>query len=321
MNTAENTEGEMPQLSVIVCTYNRAHVLGNCLRSLETQQLAKRFFEVLIVNNNSTDTTVKVADVFIYQNAHFFLLEESKQGLSHARNCGWQAARGKYVAYIDDDAIADEKWCARILKTFAEVQPTPAAVGGPIYPYYTEEKPEWFLDAFEIRQWGDTAAFLEPPRAPLGFSGSNMAFARETLAHYGGFSSGFGMVGETIGVGEEAQFFYRLYRDRPYFWYDPQLLVRHWTPRRNMSAGYTFRRYAEIAVASIRIREGDLKSRRTLSYKLCKGIYYLLLRTGLLPFRLLFGSEAPRTVWFRYARKTGATVGGLRERFVKLWKF
>lgn len=132
------------RLSIVVCTYNRADLLVDCLESLVNQDVDPESYEVIIVNNNSTDKTLEVVDRFAKKYPNIRTVQELNQGLSHARNRGWREARGKYVAYIDDDAKASPDWCKRILNTFSTVTPTPAAVGGQIFPYYETLPPAWF---------------------------------------------------------------------------------------------------------------------------------------------------------------------------------
>jgi glycosyltransferase involved in cell wall biosynthesis len=194
--------------------------------------------EVVVVNNNSTDDTRKVAESFRSRFVNFLLLEENRQGLSYARNHGWQESHGEYVAFLDDDAAASHDWCERIVEAFRSVHPKPASVGGMILPLYETTPPRWFTDDFEVRSWGDAAAFLEGLWGQFGFSGSNMAFPRELMERYGGFRADLGMKGNKLWLGEEKEFFFRLYQDHPRFWYDPQIQVRHWVPNGHMQISY-----------------------------------------------------------------------------------
>lgn len=223
-------------LSVVVCTYNRASLLAECLQSLAMQTLAAWRFEVLIVDNNSNDGTQIVAEIFCQECPNFRVVCELEQGLSHARNRGWKEARGDYVAYIDDDGLAERDWCERILASFEDVTPPPWAVGGKILPRYTDVPPAWFSDCLETRSWGDSASFLKPPVSKYGFSGANMAFPRKLLEDFGGFSSHLGMVGEKVRMGEDTELFLRLSASQhDLFWYDPLIIVNHWTSIKQFS--------------------------------------------------------------------------------------
>ncbi len=241
---AEEVEGgpSPPRLSVVVATYNRADLLRETLTSLAAQTLAPAGFEVLVVNNHSDDHTVVVAEDFSRRYHNFRVLLEVRQGVSAARNRGWQAARGEYVLFLDDDAKASPEWCERILAAFETVGPKPIAVGGRILPWHVSEPPGWFSEDLESRSWGREAGFLNPPRQKYGFSGSNMAIRRDILAKHQGFSLRYGPVGEYFRLGEEAEFFMRLLPVEQLFWYDPAIMVYHLVPHSHLHIHYYFAR-------------------------------------------------------------------------------
>ncbi|HMN03009.1 MAG TPA: glycosyltransferase family 2 protein [Geobacter anodireducens] len=229
-------------ISVVVCTYNRAVLLADCLQSLVEQTFNPSSFEVIVVDNNSTDNTKQVVGGFLGKSPNFRLVCEQQQGLSHARNRGWREALGGYVAFIDDDAKASPNWLELIVNAFETVRPLPAAVGGEIRPFYEVPPPYWFSDDFELRSWGSESKFLEYPASMFGFSGSNMAFPKHILCTYGGFDDTLGMKGAEIGLGEEADLFFRMYQSQAPLWYDPAIQVFHWTPVRNTTVAYRMKR-------------------------------------------------------------------------------
>ena len=93
------------QISAVVCTHNRAAYLRKALQSLVDQTMAQELYEIIVVDNASTDGTKQV--VSEYSGAsNLRCLYEPVIGLSRARNTGWGNARGEYVAYLDDDAVA-----------------------------------------------------------------------------------------------------------------------------------------------------------------------------------------------------------------------
>lgn len=216
------------ELTVVVCTLNREKHLEKCLGTLGNQTLDNELYEVLIINNNSTDNTQKVAESFTETQPNFRLLLEPLAGLSICRNKGWKNANGDYVAYIDDDAKATPDWCEKILNAFKTVSPCPVAVGGEILPFYERKPPFWYSDNLEIYSWGSTKTFLKSPKLIIGFAGSNMAFHKMILKKYGGFSLNHGMSGNQIRFGEEIELFNRIYQKTQLFWYDPDIKVYHW---------------------------------------------------------------------------------------------
>jgi glycosyltransferase involved in cell wall biosynthesis len=257
------------QLSIIICTFNRAHLLFQALESLACQSIDPSLMEVLVVDNNSTDATREIAGQWQERFVHFHILGEVRQGLSHARNRGWKSARGCYVAFIDDDAKAAPDWAERLVRTFREVQPTPASVGGPILPWYDRTPPRWFLDSFETRTWGETSGFLDNHQARYGFSGSNMAFLRKHLVTLDGFDADYGMIGEQVRLGEETEFFMRLHTNEPRFWYESELKIYHYVSDKNMQLSFRFLR---------RFRSGQARAALD-KRKVVSLVYFAELRT------------------------------------------
>ena len=120
--------------SIIVCTHNRADILEMCLNSLEKQVSGDISYEVIIIDNNSNDCTHETCKPFLQRNPNYRYVFEPNIGLSHARNRGYKEAVGKYVAYIDDDAIAYPDWLQQMI-AFIERNPEAAAFGGPYERY------------------------------------------------------------------------------------------------------------------------------------------------------------------------------------------
>ena len=186
------------KIAAVVCTYNRCDLMNNVLNSLVDQTLDKAFYEVIVVDNASTDATRAVVREFIAKHPGYPVryLYEEKQGLSHARNTGYKNSSAAYITYLDDDAKAKPDFLGKVVHAFETVRPTPSAVGGQIVPYYLTPKPDWFLDEYELHTWGDTKGFLKIPEQKAGFDGSNMSFPRAILEEYQGFSADFGMTGK-----------------------------------------------------------------------------------------------------------------------------
>ncbi|MDG6257725.1 MAG: glycosyltransferase [Methanomicrobiaceae archaeon] len=238
-----------PWLSVVICTYNRADILRGSIESLLQQTGETGTFEILVVDNNSTDDTAAVTGGYADHGIRYIF--EPAQGLAHARNRGYAEARGEYVAYLDDDARADPAWIAGIRAIVQHSDTRPIGIGGPIYPYYLSEKPDWFLDEYEIRTWGDAPRFLEKGEF---FSGSNMVFSREVLARFGGFDTDLGVKGDTLNLGEETGFFSKLWDGLDgdsLFYYSPDLKVYHLVPADKMNLRYFFKRRFMVGQSSL----------------------------------------------------------------------
>lgn len=134
-----------PELSVVICTHNRAPDLRAALDSLSQQLLEAHRFEILVVDNNSGDDTRAVVEGSpIHPRPRYIF--EGTLGLCNARNTGWNAARGDIVAYLDDDALAYPDWATEILAAFERASPETGCVGGRICPLYHAPRPGWLGD-------------------------------------------------------------------------------------------------------------------------------------------------------------------------------
>ena len=298
----------VPVITVIICTYNRANFLQLCLESVVAQLSDKQNFDIIIVDNNSSDDTAQVARTFEEKYDNVTYLFEPNQGLSYARNCGYEAAKTNIVAYLDDDATASAGWISAIINAFAAVKPTPLAVGGLIVPWYETTPPAWFTDDFETRSWGSHAQFLSKSKARYGFAGGNLAFSRAVLKEFGGFSTAHGMVGGQLRMGEETELFHRIVAQNPdraaqIFWYEPRMKINHWTPVRNFSVAYRIQRSRASGQAAAAIEGANLFSVSTL-----RQILFGLKNVFMLPFAL-YRAPNPTTAWMK-ARFSLAYVAG-----------
>src|SRR5690242_18074557 len=98
-----------PVISVVICTRNRAILLSRALTSIVEQAFPSDAYKIVIVDNGSTDDTPEIRQHFQAAAALRYLREE-RIGLCVARNTGWSNARGRYIAFFDDDAIAGPTW-------------------------------------------------------------------------------------------------------------------------------------------------------------------------------------------------------------------
>jgi glycosyltransferase involved in cell wall biosynthesis len=211
-------------ISVVTYTFNRADILTALLESIASQTLDPRMFEFIVVDNHSTDRTRALLESFCsrYSNFHYFY--EEKQGTSYARNRGWREAQGETIAFIDDDGKAFPGWLEVAVGIIQEVKPD--VFGGPVLPYYTSAKPEWFKDAYATIGHGENARQLEPDEF---FSGSNLFIRREILEVTNGFNEHLGPHGTRFGYGEETDLQRRIRKKFPEmcFYYDPRLYIDH----------------------------------------------------------------------------------------------
>ncbi len=229
-------------VSVVVCTYNREKFLPDCLRSLAAQQAAPATFEVLIVNNQSTDGTDDIARSFLRDHPHMQIryMVEKKKGLSHARNRGLSESLGEVVTYIDDDAIATPGFVGHVQRFFAE-HPDAAAVGGKVLARFEGPRPEWFNRYsaslfFSHYDPGDQPFRYGASEYPIG---CNMSIRRTILQQAGGFDPKLGRKGKGgVGAEEKALFRYLHQEELPCY-FDPSQVVYHQIDKERTEPAYT----------------------------------------------------------------------------------
>jgi glycosyltransferase involved in cell wall biosynthesis len=227
------------EISIIVCTRNRASSLTATLQSLARQTMDRGRYEVLVVDNASTDETAAVVAQAGTDNLR--CLSEPKIGLSRARNTGVAAAAGDVVAFLDDDAIASEDWLAAIAACFAAH--APGAVTGNVQGLWEVERPSWLPDALlpylSLVDWGDRAGALVRGQ---WLCGTNMALHRRALLDVGGFAEELGRIDEKLLGMEEVGVQRALERRGIPVRYDPALVVRHRVPASRVTPEWLERR-------------------------------------------------------------------------------
>jgi len=230
-------------VSAVVCTHNRATVLRGALASLAAQTLPQGSYEIVVVDNASTDATRDLVTRELTGIAGLRYVFEPQLGVSRARDAGWRAARAPLVAYLDDDAIAAPDWLARAVAGFAELAPRPGCLGGPVLPIWEAPRPAWLPDALLPYL---TVLELDQGRGPMPrgkfLYGTNSVFPREQLAEIGGFPAGLGPIGTWHRSGEDTFVQKRLRERGLQLWYDPALRVQHRVPAERLSRRWVSRR-------------------------------------------------------------------------------
>lgn len=227
-------------VSVIVCTYNRAHYLAETLAHLLGQSASIDTFEVVLINNNSTDHTEDICDQFVTENPSFpfrYIIEKA-QGLSHARNRGIKEAKGDILTFIDDDAFTQPNYVQVITDHF-KANPKTTAIGGKIIPQYEEEAPKWMskflLPLIAALDMGDEVKVFPKGKFPIG---ANMSIRKEAFKKHGDFDVNLGRKGESLEGSEEKDLFFRLIKAGAKITYLPQAGVHHIIPAKRVSMDY-----------------------------------------------------------------------------------
>lgn len=181
------------KVSIVICTYNREQYLPECLEHLKNQTEKPEYFEIVLIDNNSKDSTAAICKKFIEDNPKLDVTYaiEMGQGLSFARNTGIATAKGDVICFIDDDGFAVPEYVATVRK-FAEDSKYKGyiAFGGKVVPRYNEGmEPKWLSKYIDgLVSCVDLGQEVKPftKKYPVG---CNMIFRKEFFEQHGGFNT------------------------------------------------------------------------------------------------------------------------------------
>jgi glycosyltransferase involved in cell wall biosynthesis len=208
-------------ISVIICTRNRSRRLKGALDSIRQLTCGPGWkWEVVIVDNNSSDDTKSVVESFAATpglNVQYVF--EGRKGLSYARNTGMQKARGEIIAFTDDDVILDQDWLAQIARESSEHASVSMYFGQT--HLLREDVPR-----IAIREGDSPVTYQFPCNPSDPGCGNNMILRKAVLASIGAFDTVLG-AGTPLGSGEDTDFTYRVLRSGGTVRYCPSILAFH----------------------------------------------------------------------------------------------
>ncbi|HTR22508.1 MAG TPA: glycosyltransferase [Terriglobales bacterium] len=240
--TLEQRSGVV-DITLIVCTYNRCSSLAKTLEIIAASKVPNSIaWEILVVDNNSTDETRSVV-AYLGRRfpGRFRYVFEGQQGLSCARNRGIRESTGEILVFTDDDVTAEPDWLWNLTSELRGGEW--AGAGGQITPLWSGPPPKWVLTT-DTNITGPYAVFnmgpepVELKRPPYG---ANMAFRREMFARYGDFRVDLGRSGTNLQGREEVEFANRLLAAGERLRYEPRAVIYHTIPRCRMCKRYVLK--------------------------------------------------------------------------------
>jgi glycosyltransferase involved in cell wall biosynthesis len=258
---------ETKKISVAICTHNRAADLLHCLNALASQGLAPDFFEVLIVDNGSTDNTKEISLSFTKGSNHFRYVFEKELGLAHARNIAINLSHAPFIAFTDDDALPQQDWLQRIVERFENLDEDYAILAGEIDPIWPFEPPDWLTDHMLM----SLSARVGWDKVPRELKASewacevNSTYRTDVLRKAGGFPTKLGRRGDLLLSGENHVNSY-IVADGWRVFYDPDIKVKHKIHPNRLSQAWMKRRYFWQGVTSAICAEYDKVNGKTPEY-------------------------------------------------------
>ncbi len=253
-------EGEAPDISVLVCTFNRCSDLRAALESALTQETGGAFtFEVVVVDNNSTDDTRRVVEDLAQGHAPLRYVLEPEQGVCHARTRGLSEIRGSIYTVTDDDLVLPQGWLRTVWEVF-QSHPEVSVVGGKVLPLWRRDPPAWLTpehwSPLALLDSGDTEFIAGPERPVCLLAG---AYRIADVRAVGGYRPGLGASGARIGGVDDADLFSRLWESGYRGLYTPRLAVHHKVEAERVTKAYHRRWHTGHGRFIARMREGGFE--------------------------------------------------------------
>lgn len=217
------------RVSVIMCTYNRDHMLGDSILAVQRQDFPSNLYEIVVVDNNSTDCTKSIVEqIATMSPVRIKYLFEGNQGLSFARNTGISNAEGEIIVFTDDDINAEHNWLRELVSAFDS--PDIACAGGPIRPIWPFPKPDWLTERW---QGPLTISDFKPAQESGEFKGpyypwgANIAFRKEVFAAIGLFPIDLGRIGNCLLSNEEVNLCRKIEASGKRIKFVPNAVIHH----------------------------------------------------------------------------------------------
>ena len=243
------------RITVAIPTYNRAEFLRQTLVGLTAQQFPREHFEILVIDNNSSDATRAVVESFASSVPVPCHILETKQGLDHARNRAIAEARGEIIVFGDDDILVQPDWLAQIAVPLLADQPRRiGAVGGEVIPVFPDGLPEWVAEWHAPLSFRNDTGPLESRHSPMG---ANLAFPKWVFEQIGPFHTALDRAAGNYFSGGDSEMIRRVRAAGLEVWFSPAAAVKHQIPASRTTFRYASRHAFDSARSRVIDRAGQ----------------------------------------------------------------
>lgn len=228
----------MIRFSFITCTYNRDKYIAQTLESVCKQTFIPSAYEIIVVDNNSTDSTAGICEEFgqKYSDRNFRYFKEINQGLSFALNRGIKEARGEYLIFVDDDETIVPEHLERLdnhLNNF----PDTLLAASPVIPVYEEAQPKWMSHYTQRLIGGYFDQGTQPKKLEAkNYPGTGHTIIKKDLYEkYGYYNTDLGRKGNSLIGAEDKDMFNRLKKNNIDCYYFPDIPIYHHIPSQKLT--------------------------------------------------------------------------------------
>ncbi|MBI3831246.1 MAG: glycosyltransferase family 2 protein [Planctomycetes bacterium] len=296
-------------LSVVICTWNRCALLRQTLEQMtKLHALADGAWELLVVNNNSTDATETACKEFESRLPlrYFF---EPQSGKSNALNLAMRETKGRYLLYTDDDVLVAEDWMVEYAAAFRR-HPDAAIFGGAIDPWFEGEPPAWLPTVLPIVESAYAIRRIpaDAPESPMQANflpfGANLAIRKAEQERFP-YDPKLGPNADTQMRGEETAVLLKMLESGIKGVWAPRARVRHFLPKHRQSEEFLRGVYHGLGKISGR----RMKERGETGFASRAGLRWQAF-TG--QARYTFGKAAfLPTIWIKGLRHASSAAGRL----------
>jgi glycosyltransferase involved in cell wall biosynthesis len=251
--------------TLAIPTYNGASRLPELLERLQNQLHTEHFsWEIIVVDNNSTDNTAKIVQNYQATWQHPYPLKycfEPKQGAAHARHTAVKQAQGKYIGFLDDDNYPTSNWVAAAYE-FGEQHPNAGAYASQIHPNWEVQPPANFhriTPFLAITERGNLPLLYEPEKKLLPPSAGLVVRREAWLKSVPNQAILTGRVAGNMLTGEDLEMLSHLQKSGWEIWYNPEMEIYHQIPHWRLQREYLIPFFRGIGLSRFVTRTVNLK--------------------------------------------------------------
>jgi glycosyltransferase involved in cell wall biosynthesis len=247
-----------PRVTVAIITYNRSRFLRETLATVVRQNYPADRWELLVVDNNSTDDTADVVAAFVGAVPPPRRIVETQQGLDFGRNRAVREARGEIIVLADDDILVEADWLAKLTAPFSsDSSHAIGVVGGEVVPVFPDGIPAWMEGTHGPLSFRADPGPVRADQVPMG---ANFAFPKWVFDRFGVFDTVLDRKGPSLFGGGDSDMIRRIRAAGLEVWFAPEARVRHQIPASRLNFGYATRHAFDSARSRVADRVKALRA-------------------------------------------------------------